>query len=176
MKSKSCPANAAARVWRQVNLVSLNFGSDSAPPGLRVPTATEVQAMGAGGHDLRRAGRVALVDHIGTVLAIPRSGCDGQARLFEGPELRLRWPLGQPRIFWPKDRELRGNWGRGECFGNRAEPGTGSAVLSTVLACSACADLGARREDARIARAVCDVGTPRPWHVLWDTRRWGVEC
>ncbi len=89
--------------------------------------------MGAGGLDLRRAGRVALVDHIGAVLAIPHSGCDGQARLFDGAELRLRWPLGRARILWPKDQELRGNWGRGERFGNRAEPGTGSAVLSTVL-------------------------------------------
>ena len=115
-------------------MVSLNFASDSAPPGPPVPTAKEVQAIGAVGLDLRRAGRAALVDHIGTVLAILHSGCHGQARLFDGPELRLRWPLGRPRIFWLIDRELRGHRRRGERFGNGAEPGTGSAVPSTVLA------------------------------------------
>jgi hypothetical protein len=88
--------------------------------------------MGAVGLDLRTAGRFALVDHIGTVRTIPHSGWQGQARLFDGPEFRLRWPLGRPRIFWLEDRELRGHRRRGERFAN--EPGTGSAVPSTVLA------------------------------------------
>ena len=132
MTSKGYPADTAARVWRPVNLVSLNFASDSAAPP--APTAKKVQAMGAVGLELRRAGRVARWTKIGTVLAIPQSGCHGQARLFDGPELRLRWPLGRPRIFWPKDRELRGHRRRGERFVNGAEPWTDSAVPSTVLA------------------------------------------
>ncbi len=49
--------------------------------------------MGVLGLDLRRAGRVALMDQIGAVLAVPHGGWHGQARLFDGPDLRLRWLL-----------------------------------------------------------------------------------
>ena len=49
--------------------------------------------MGVLGLDLRRAGRGALMDQIGAVLAIPHGGWHGQARLFDGPDLRLRWLL-----------------------------------------------------------------------------------
>src|SRR4051812_6782942 len=74
---------------------SLNFTSDSAPTGAAVPTAKEVQAMGVLGLDLGQSGRVALMDQIGAVLAIPHGGWHGQARLFDGPDLRLRWLLGR---------------------------------------------------------------------------------
>ncbi|HVZ87316.1 MAG TPA: hypothetical protein VHG72_10115 [Polyangia bacterium] len=49
--------------------------------------------MGVLGLDLRKPGRVALMDQIGATLAIPSGGWHGQARLFAGPDLRLRWLL-----------------------------------------------------------------------------------
>lgn len=134
MTSKGYPANTAARVWRQVNLLSLNFASDSAPPGPPVPTAKDIQAMGAVGLDLSRAGWVAPMGYSGTVLPIPQGNWHAQARLLDGPDLRLRSPLGRPCIFWRKDRGVRGHRRRAERFGNGAEPVTGSAVPSTVLA------------------------------------------
>jgi len=51
--------------------------------------------MGVLSLDLRRAGRVALMGRIETALAIPHGGWHGQARLFDGPDVRLRWLLGR---------------------------------------------------------------------------------
>lgn len=82
-----------APVALSVSPVSLTFTSDSAPSGPSAPTAKEVQAMGVLGLDLRKEGRGALMDQIGAALGIPHGGWHGQARLFEGPDLRLRWLL-----------------------------------------------------------------------------------
>ena len=45
--------------------------------------------MGELGLDLRRAGRVALMNQIGMALGIPTGGWHGQARLFKGDDIRL---------------------------------------------------------------------------------------
>jgi hypothetical protein len=83
---------------------SLNFTGDSAPSGPPVLSANEVQAMGVLGLDVGRAGRVALMDQIGATLAIPHGGWHGQARLFDGPDLRVRWLLG--RLANPRQAKL----------------------------------------------------------------------
>lgn len=69
----------------------LNFINDSSPTGAAVPSAKEVQTMGVLGLELERAGRVALIDQVGATLAIPHGGWHGQARLFDGDDIRLRW-------------------------------------------------------------------------------------
>jgi hypothetical protein len=66
-------------------------GADAnAPPGPTVPSAKELQAIGVIGLDIRGAGRVLLMNQIGSFLRIPPGGWHGQAKLFEGADVRLR--------------------------------------------------------------------------------------
>jgi hypothetical protein len=74
------------------SLPALTFsGADaSAPPGPAAPSAKELQAIGVIGLDIKRAGRVLLMNQIGSLLRIPPGGWHGQAKLFEGDDIRLR--------------------------------------------------------------------------------------
>src|SRR3954467_8776431 len=55
-----------------------------------VPSAKEAHAMGVIGLDLRKAGRLRLMNQVGAVLGIPPGGWHGQAQLFDGDDSRLR--------------------------------------------------------------------------------------
>src|SRR4051812_43332992 len=70
---------------------ALNFSiaNANAPTGPDVPSAKEIHAMGVIGLDLRRAGRVSLMNQIGRALGMPPGGWHGQAKLFEGSDIRL---------------------------------------------------------------------------------------
>jgi hypothetical protein len=60
------------------------------PRGDEAPTLRELFAMGVMGLDLRRAGRVTLMNQIGQVLNIPVGGwTHGLSRLFDGQDIRL---------------------------------------------------------------------------------------
>jgi hypothetical protein len=49
--------------------------------------------MGVIGVDIRKSGRVTLMNQIGTALGMPTGGWHGQAKLFDGEDIRLRWLL-----------------------------------------------------------------------------------
>src|SRR5256885_14741857 len=70
--------------------LTFSAGDANTPPGPAVPSVKEVQAMGVIGLDLRRAGRATLMNQVGDFLHIPRGGWHGQAKLFEGDDIRLR--------------------------------------------------------------------------------------
>ena len=72
------------------SLLTCSAGDASAPTQPELPSAKELQAMGVIGLDLRRAGRVTLMNQIGSFLQIPPGGWNGQAKLFEGRDIRLR--------------------------------------------------------------------------------------
>ena len=65
-------------------------GDISSPTGPGALSAKEVQAVGVIGLDLRKTGRVGLMNQIGAVLGIPPGGWHGQAKLFDGDDIRLR--------------------------------------------------------------------------------------
>ena len=70
--------------------LTFSTGDATAPPGSDVPSAKELFAMGVLGLDLRRDGRVVLMNQIADVLQIPSGGWrHGQSKLFEGPDVRL---------------------------------------------------------------------------------------
>src|SRR5262245_38030578 len=78
----------------QMTAETLTFsGDDSAPEGSAIPTADELQAIGQLGTELHRGGRVTLMNQIGGFLGIPAGGWNGQVRLFDGNDIRLRWLL-----------------------------------------------------------------------------------
>jgi hypothetical protein len=54
-----------------------------------VPSAKEIQAMGAIGIDMGRSGRASLMNQIGAALGMPVAGWHGQANLFERGDIRL---------------------------------------------------------------------------------------
>ena len=73
------------------NGTALRFSGDaSAPTGPAVPSAREIEAMGVIGLDAGKSVRATLMNQIGTYLGIPRGGWHGQAKLFEGDDIRLR--------------------------------------------------------------------------------------
>jgi len=55
------------------------------------PTARELQTLGVIGLDMERADRALLMNRIGGILGMPAGGWHGQAKLFEGGDIRLRW-------------------------------------------------------------------------------------
>lgn len=75
-------------------------GDDSAPLGSPIPSADELRMIGELGTKLHRGGRVTLMNQICGYLGIPPGGWQGQAKLFEGNDIRLRWlmlKLAKPR-------------------------------------------------------------------------------
>lgn len=72
---------------------TFSSGDSSAPMGSAVPTPREVEAIGVIGLDIGRDGRVTFMNQIGAVLGIPPGGWHGQAKLFDGSDVRLRWLL-----------------------------------------------------------------------------------
>lgn len=70
--------------------LQFSAGDATAPTGAAVPTAREIEAMGVIGIDIGKPGRVALMNQIGAALGVPPGGWHGQARLFEGDDIRLR--------------------------------------------------------------------------------------
>ena len=71
--------------------ISFSAAEANATSNPAIPNAKEVFAAGVLGLDLRRVGRVALMNLIGAALGIPAGGWHhGQARLFEGDDVRLR--------------------------------------------------------------------------------------
>lgn len=75
--------------------LQFSAGDASSPTGPAVPTAREIEALGVIGIDIGRGGRVSLMNQIGAALGIPPGGWHGQARLFEGDDIRLRGLLGR---------------------------------------------------------------------------------
>jgi hypothetical protein len=61
-----------------------------APTGPEVPTAKELFAMGVLGLDLGTGARAALMNQIGAAVGMPPGGWHGQAKLFNGEDIRLR--------------------------------------------------------------------------------------
>jgi len=71
--------------------ISFSAAEANATSNPAIPNAMEVFAAGVLGLDLRRVGRVALMNLIGAALGIPAGGWHhGQAMLFEGDDVRLR--------------------------------------------------------------------------------------
>jgi hypothetical protein len=70
--------------------ITFSLATANASPDPVIPSAKEVFAMGVLGLDLRRAGRAALMNQIAVALEIPAGGWQGQAKLFDGPDIRLR--------------------------------------------------------------------------------------
>jgi hypothetical protein len=67
---------------------------DQPPEGAAVPTALEVQALAAHGALADVSHRATLMNEIGHLLGIPPGGWNhGQARLWEGKDIRLVWLL-----------------------------------------------------------------------------------
>jgi hypothetical protein len=67
----------------------LSLSIDSPPTGPAIPSAKEVQAMGVIGLDIGKAGRKTLMNQIGAALGIPPGGFHGQAKLFDGHDVRI---------------------------------------------------------------------------------------
>jgi hypothetical protein len=64
------------------------------PSSGAVPTAREIQAIGAHGSIAGPEHRIALMNQVGRVLGIPQGGWNhGQSRLFEQRDIRLVWLL-----------------------------------------------------------------------------------
>jgi len=73
-----------------MNGISLAEIEQGPPRGDEAPTLRELFAMGVMGLDLRRAGRVILMNRVGQVLNIPAGGwTHGMSRLFDGQDVRL---------------------------------------------------------------------------------------
>jgi hypothetical protein len=70
--------------------LSFTLSDASTSAGAAVPTAREIEAIGVIGLDIGKSDRVALMNQIGAVLGIPPGGWHGQARLWEGDDIRLR--------------------------------------------------------------------------------------
>ena len=86
---RQLPRGAAENPGEMLSPITFS-GDASAPTGPPCPSARELQAMGALGLDLGRAGRVTLMNQIGMSLGIPPGGWHGQARLFERDDIRLK--------------------------------------------------------------------------------------
>jgi hypothetical protein len=79
-----------ATVWFVADLFAQTF--QLPPPGIAVPNAREVQAIGAHGATASAAHRRELMNKIGFILGIPVGGWShGQSRLFEQGDIRLVW-------------------------------------------------------------------------------------
>jgi hypothetical protein len=72
---------------------ALSRGDLSAPTGPAVPSAREIESMGVIGLDIGKSGRVTVMNQIGAALGIPAGGWHGQAKLYDGGDIRLRWLL-----------------------------------------------------------------------------------
>src|SRR5216110_1647360 len=70
--------------------ISITFSPSNAGAPSGAPSSQELEAMGILGIELGEEGRTTLMNQISAALGIPRGGWHGQAKLFEGGDVRLR--------------------------------------------------------------------------------------
>lgn len=78
-----------------LDITTYSSADVEASAGPAVPTAREIQALAVIGLDIGPTNRVVLMNRIAAVLGMPPGGWLGQARLFDGDDVRIRWLLGR---------------------------------------------------------------------------------